>query len=142
MHSKPVVYHMGVVSLLILILIVVTILVVGTVGILLSQRFNSVQRDPSVIEAGVTGSLAINTNLAKIAVEAGLTSSQDTLKRSFAASLKDLKSGESIGQINRIGQQMVNSTASLLKLLERSQPRGSFGKNQMDRLLCDSIAPP
>lgn len=131
---------MDVVSLLILVLIVVTIVVVGIVGILLLRKFNSMQIDPSAMEAAMTKSLAGNTNLVKTAVEAGLASSQDTLKGSFAVALKDLKVDESIGQIYKVGQDLANSTSSLIKMLEVGQSRGTFGETQMERLLRDSIA--
>ena len=97
--------------------------------------------DQKQLENAVTNSLTQNAELIKMAVSAGITSSQDTLKGSVALALKDLKVDETIGQVQTAIEGIANNSSTLLNMLESGQARGSFGETQMERLLRDTIAP-
>lgn len=134
---------MNLVSLIGIILSVVVVILVLLIVVFLRRYVKSgqPQMDQKQLENAVTNSLTQNTELIKMAVSAGITSSQDTLKGSVALALKDLKVDETIGQLQTAIEGISSNSSTLLNMLESGQARGSFGETQMERLLRDTIAP-
>lgn len=135
--------EMNLISLIGIILSVVVVILVLLIVVFLRRYVKSgqPQMDQKQLENAVTNSLTQNTELIKMAVSAGITSSQDTLKGSVALALKDLKVDETIGQLQTAIEGISNNSSTLLNMLESGPARGSFGETQMERLLRDTIAP-